>query len=510
MSVGPVLFSAVEGQEFGSFHYHLGLIHHSFGDVEAALVRAAHERGSAHKEVLNPVAEDVATAFRVASLFHETRHLIDGFGTLAGISLFGKAMELLKELCRWASAFGSMGSVWQLPLRDWVMAADCPQEMRDFVRRLRAFHQAEPLFLAMFRPLTVQGHLEDMLVEVPSQGGSVLQAFPLRMVQTTSDNPEDVKLLTVLFPVGFEAMVEGSAHAVCRNIVSHLFTEEVADELMFAVRFRDLENEGDEDDLLASTPPYMVTDLMISRFLRSRGIEQFRRDTVLGLTDLVLGQSVIQTIDLDKGVTGVKFDNFGALLLDILKDQPLDGLAEGRVTPSDVFETGYATMLEGLEQGGDWDTVEDDHSPLSSVMIWESYCAQNLTVPLLRKRIETGHSAFQTDDGFYQLLPIIQDAALRTSGANLQSNLPLRVMQAWAHVVMLSALARQIATDKSVLICPRRFRAIPGIAALNFAEHGNCDMHAQLGCGAFEHGVFAHQPSCLFEGALRRFNLSRD
>lgn len=512
MSLDPVFFSAVEGQEFGSFHYHLGLIHHSFGEEEAALVKAALNRAPAQQDFLEPTDDDVATAFRVASLFHETRHLIDGFGTLAGISLFGKAMDLLKELCLWADAFSSTGSVWQLPLRDWVMSPECPQDMRDFVRRLRAFHQAEPLFLALFQPLPVQGHLDDMLVEVPMQDGRVLKAFPLRVGRATSNDPEDIELISLLCPIGYEAMVEGSAHAVCRNVVSHLFSKEIADELMFAVRFRDLSDEAEtgEDDLLSSTPPYMITDLMISRFLRSRGIGQFERDTVLGLTDLVLGRCWIEIVEPGKGLTGVKFDDFGDALLRILEDQPLDGLANGRVTLPDSFDLGYGSLLRTLEQGGDWDTVDDDTSPLSSVRIWESYCAQNLTVPLLRKRIETDHKAFQTNDGFFELLPVIQEAALRARDGKLQSTLPPRVMQAWAHVVMLSAVARQIATDQRSLICPRMSRRIPGIASLNFAQQGHCDKHAELKCGIFRPGVFTYEASCLFEAALRRLNLSRD
>ncbi|MBT2246888.1 hypothetical protein JQK15_25665 [Sphingobium sp. BHU LFT2] len=511
MPLGPVTFSAVEGQEFGSFHYHLGLVHHSFGEEEAGLVRTLMNGEPARQAALEPTPENVAAAFRVASLFHETRHLIDGFGTLAGISLFGKAMELLRELCHWASVFGAAGVGWQLPLRDWVMSKDCPQEMRDFVRRLRAFHQAEPHFLALFEPFAIEGHNEQMLIEVAGPDGRTLKAFPIRMTRAYSNAPENVTLISVLCPLGYEALVEGSAHAICRNLVAHLFPKDIADELVLAVRFKVLSDDdvGEEDSLLSSTPPYMITDLMISRFLRSRGVNQFPRDTVLGMTDLVLSQCWIETVELGKGLTGVKFDDFGDALLKNLEHQSVSALAQGRVETPERVDAGYRILLQSLEQGGDWDSVEDDLSPLSSVMIWESYCAQNLTVPLLRKRGETGHAAFQTNDGFFELLPIIQDAAIRAHEGQLQSALPKRVTQAWAHVVMLSALARQMATDKDELICPRRFGSIPGIASVNFAQQGHCDIHGKFGCGEFRPGVDVYEPPCLFEHGLRFLRLSR-
>jgi hypothetical protein len=499
-------FSEAASHEFGAFYHHLGLVRHSMTAEVAGFFRAAMGDDAGWGKRLE-TGEMTRIAFEATSLFHEVRHLYDAFGTLAGISLFGAQMSLLKSFCVEMHMLRREGLSWSLPLAGWAKAPELAQARRDFVRRARAIHSGTAMFLAAFKPVEVPGHIEELVVKVDGPGGAI-DAFPLRFVSYVEDRATPK---TVLCPLGFETFMEGNAHAVARNLVGSYFPPEVADELLMAVHVIDLDDEDDaEAGIAGRTPPYMVVDLLISRFLRAHGVEQFPRNIVFGLIDIVLSQSWLEIIDIAPGVTGAKFDNLGGVLVDVLGQQSVEDLATGKVTAAPEIDAGYRALLDQLEKGGDWDTVEDDLSPLSSMMIWESYCAQHLTVPLLRARLASDHAAFRTHEGFAELLGKFGQLPVSVVDGGLRFNLPERVVQAWGHVTMIASILHQLLDGRERVDCPRRAETVPGIHACSFVAESDCANFIRTGCGRFEAGIFAPSPPCHFEDILRRCGLARD
>lgn len=502
---GP-FFSEAAGHEFGAFYHHLGLVQHSLTPEVAEFFKAAVADDPNWGAGLS-TEETTRIAYEATSLFHEVRHLYDAFGTLAGISLFATQMSLLKSFCVEMHALQHGKLSWSLPLAEWAKPAELPQPRRDFVRRARAIHAGTALFLAAFKPVEVPGHIEQLVVKIDGPGGAI-DAFPLRVV-SYFQNQATPK--TVLCPLGVETFMEGNAHAVARNLVGSYFPEEVAEALLMAVHVIDRDDEQDAKAGIAGrAPPYMVVDLLISRFLRAHGVEQFPRNIVFALIDVVLSQSWFEIVDIAPGVTGAKFDNLGGVLVDVLAEQAIEDLAAGSVTAAPEIDAAYRALLGQLERGGDWNTVQDDLSPMSSMMIWESYCAQHLTVPLLRARLESNHAAFRTHEGFAELLGRIGPLPVSVVDGGLQHNMPERVMQAWGHVTMIASILHQLLDGRERLDCPRRAETVPGIRACSFAARSNCRDFIKTGCGRFEAGVFAPSPPCHFEDILQRCGLQRE
>ena len=500
------LFSESAGHEFGTFFHHIGLVRHSLTPEVAKFLQDSIQNDHSWRESLSQ-EEVTRVAFEATSLFHEVRHLYDAFGTTAGVSIFAGHMKLLKEFCEEFYHLQSEDISWSLPLAQWAQNSLQPQPRRDFVRRGRAFHNGVSLFLAAFRPVAAEGHIEDLLAELDAVGGKV-EAFPLRVMTHFQGATKPV---TVFHPLGFETMMEGSAHAVVRNLVGHYFPEFVADELLMAIHAVDHDGDSSvvESRAADTTPPYMVADLLISRFLRSHGVEKFPRDIVLGLIDIVLSLSWLELVEVGPGITAAKFDGLGGLLVHALEQQSIDGLKKGVVKAPEAVDLGYKALLSALEEGGDWDTVTDDHSPLSSVMIWESYAAQNLTVPLIRARLETDHRAFRTQDGFVELLATMGAPPISVVDGRIGFSMPQRVIEAWGHVTMLEYVLHQMLEGRTNIDCARRFQTIPGIESLNYASKNSCADFVRTGCGRYEKGVFAPSPPCLFENVLHRCRLAR-
>lgn len=497
---GP-LFSTSNAQEFGAFYHYIGLVQHSLNDdaVDAMRRSLAGDHSWRNDRAERDIIE---TAYRSTSLFHEMRHVVDAYGTMAGMSLFGGYMALLKDYCAELDILKQSGAT--LPLTRWVMEPNQPQERRDFVRRARAFTIGAKLFLGTYDPVAEPGHNEELLVSGKAGNGPI-DAFPLRIL--LQENGE-LTPMTVYSPVGFEVFMEGNAHALARSMVDRLFPEFVADDLLMAIHA--VEDDPDTDaGFKAHAPPYMIADLLISRFLRHRGVDQFPRDIVIALCDIAMSLSIFRLEEVGPGLTGARFESLGRALIETLEMQDVDRLAKGEVVEPTIVTDLYKQMLGSLEQGGDWDTVPDDNSPLASVMIWESYVAQHFTVPLLKARLESNHHAFRSVDGFFDLLSTIITGPVLVTDKGVSADMPKRVFQAWGHVTMLASLFQQLVDGRSMLRCPRRFNAVPGIDHINFSMEGHCSQWAALGCGTYEAGVFAASPTCLFENALQKHGFTR-
>lgn len=505
-------FARADDAQVGSFHYPLGM-------VAFTTSAAAHEIIRKIVRMENPIAIDendenklMQLAYEMVSYLHEMRHFVDTFGTMAGISLFSARLAMLKEFMNLSEALRSGGMRWRFPDAEWSGEIIPSQDIRDYVRRARAFDVGSDIYIAPFSPVEIDGHLDEGLIELEYERGGTADAFPLRVGLLGEDGTE--RLRTVLFPLGVEALMEGNAHAFCRSFIEHHFPESVAQRLQYGVSKIKARDEHGRDDQRAAqtTTPYMVTDLLITRFLRNHGISKFPRDLVFALTDRILAMSAIRFLDAPSGKTALHVDRVGAKLVGLLEAADPQSLGSGIIVADvpDVTEA-YKGVLAGLEQGGDWHTVDDDNTPRSSIAIWESYIAQNIIVPLLRARLASNHEAFASYEGFVTLLSKVGSPPARVANGQLTlSTMPPRVQQAWLHQMMLGEILHQLVRGNGSVFCPRAYGTVPGLNTMNLAFEGDCQRHRRLGCGTFRLGQAAViAPKCLFEDGLRVSALQR-
>ena len=342
-------------------------------------------------------------------------------------------------------------------------------------------------------------------MEVDCKNGGKADAFPLR-VGVIQDGQEVLK--TVLFPIGLETVLEANAHAISRTLVEHYFPATVAQRLEH--RYQTFDAVKDDNVTAAgATMPYMVVDLLISRVLRGFGIAAFPRDLVLAVVDRVLSEASIRIIEVSPGATAAYADRFGGMLVDVLVGAKKEDLQRGVVSRSEAIDGAYKALLSELESGGDWQSIADDNSPLSSVRIWETYVAKHIMVPLLRARIASQGRAFTEHTEFLFLINQIGSPPVRVANGKLLFNLPKRVQAAWWHQLMLGAMLDDILFGEAAF-CPRAFQRIPGIGEVNLAFEDTCQDNLHWGCGTYRPAESVDDlPNCMFEDALKISALER-
>ena len=502
------LFSRTDDSQFGSFHYPLGLIEYKL----SARAQEGFERiRRGERFTAADGDEDALTqlAYEMMSLYHEMRHFVDMFGTVAGCALFGGYIARLKDFAEISGIMREAGMRWKLPLVKWSGESDCPAVVRKFIREAKTFNVGADLFISPFEPVEVDGHREAILIELEYAGGGRTDAFPLR-IGVIKGGVETLR--SILFPMGLEALTEATAHALSRNLVSDYFPASISQRLENqSVALDVAEDQLTNDQLFAQTAtPYMAVDLMISRFFQRKGISGFQRDLIFALVDRVLTTAKIGHVEVQPGTTGFHYDRVGNMLLALLESGDPNLLKAGKIADRPDLLNAYKGLLANLESGGDWETVEDDGSPLSSVRIWEAYVAKKLMLPLLRERVATDGTVFTRHNEFLGLINRIGLPLVRVAnGKLLFGDMPERVIQAWIHQLMLGQILHRLVSGKPIF-CPRAFSLLPGIDTVNLAFDGECDNHMVMGCGTFRpEQTDPTTPNCLFELSLRVSALER-
>jgi hypothetical protein len=489
-----------EGQLFGSFHYPYAIVEHSMSpDAADTAARGFVQKQSAEvPEDLEEVEPSIDVAYQASSFIHEARHFYDQFGTCAGISLFGNFIDILKNFYAAAARIKADGDGWHWPGGKWVAQKNTPAEVRRLISNVRAFCQGSELLLGAFAPLEVDGHIGDIMTEAVTNNGLIVDLAPIRIFAGPQGGAK-----TILYPLGIEALFESNAHAITRTFVEASFSNKVADSLThdhLVVEHK----TGERPDFARQILPYMVVDRLISKYLRANNKDKFHRNTVLGVVDEVLSKSYLILEYLSDTDRRIEVPRVGRLIEDVLAETPIDDLVAGTVPASDVVTQIYRAHLQSFQQGGDWETVEDDRSLMSSIRIWESYVAQHFIVPLLRQRLATEHQAFRSSAGLEELLQDLPPPIVASDG-RMKIDLPEPVFFAWASVLMAWQLAQSIGVRDTVL-CPRAFTTVPGLSDVSFSRKYYCDDYVSIGCGKFD-GVTIENTPCMFVDLIREIGL---
>ncbi len=488
-----LLQSRLSGTHYGSFNYLLALVEHSLGPGETDLLQRL-VRGEFRDSPSDAIEHSIYTAL---SPLHELRHFQDQFGTFAGITLFQSRIETLKRFARAVRTLRHSQSLWGLPLGRWTTEQDCPEAIRAFRRFARAERACARAFIGDFKPLKVDTHLSALVVEVDTDLGVATDAATMRFIRESATPRHDQ---TILYPFGIEMVFEGSAHALTRSIVGAFASEATQVALEQRVRVPLTHDEALEDAMM----PYMVLDLLVTRYMTEHGHPRFQRNLVIGLADEILSQAAMWVWDDGHGHAKAAAHRPGAMFTDMLEGADIAAFAEGHVAPSAEVDENYKRLLRGYEAQGDWTTVNDDGSPDADVAIWEAFVTQTYIRPLVELRLATRHDAFRTAEGFVTALRHLPFSISVTDGRlGISPNVPERVQLAWWRIALMDEFVAALLEERP-LACPRTFGSLPGLEGLPLSRDSRCTTHIALGCGTFDGERQVETAICWFQSNLIR------
>lgn len=464
-----------EAIQLGTFYQHLGLL--SFEQTEMG--RDAMEALTEGRPIDPSVASNLEVAGEVGALLHELQHFADVFGTFAGTSLVYGGLQ-------WVKAFAGLCDEAELRRAHDPQWPDCGEWIVKRTDILRGFHfalRAERLFSRPFEPFEAKDGDDNLFVTVamPRDGTTVRAAL-------------DGRPAIIVEPLGFEALTEGSAHLHARDVIDQYFPS-----LSFDAQFRVRRSPVGSDLELPDTP-YMTIDILVSRWFRTHGIEEFPRSIVHQVINRVLSSAGYKVGEVDAAGVEVPMTLIGHRLHDLLDTlDPHEIIAQG-VPRDDKVDRAYRAMSDCYDAGDDWDTVTGFRFD-RSVRIWETWLAKHVTAPLLRKRAEAKHHVFEEPGSIRaisELVPIIV-----RNGHVVAANMPPEVRNAWASTVFLTSVLYQLANQGSAS-CPRRFRTIPGFQNVRgLARKSNCADNIAFGCGSTAGMLMDGQFDCAFEDVVR-------
>lgn len=297
--------------------------------------------------------------------------------------------------------------------------------------------------------------------------------------------------------------MEGSAHAMARSLAELIFPASVCDRLRHSTLACHGESAADV------VTPYMICDLLISRYLRKAGIQEFPRDVVLAVVDRALAGSNLLGSSTKVGNVYFIINRADVAFMKVLSSSTAASLSEGIVADDPSESEMYRDILTNYEAGGSWQSIPAQSTLPMSLLVWESYIAKEVVVPILRHRLETNHECFRKELAFYRLVRNFGLPPATFANGHLSLNMPERVCSAWFHQLMIGEIVRQMFSASTSILCPRAHKLIPFISAAEFALPRKCDNHIRLGCGTFRTGHAGHTPDCLFENILKECQIRR-
>ena len=493
------LLSQQEKNIFGTFHYLYGLVEHTTTRKSWALLQDGETNVKRGKSKIS-LDEQVKSVYSSASLFHETRHFHDQFGTLGGLSIVTNFFGTLRSFDSANRRLEAEAGRWQWPALLSSGGLGAPIEVRQAIRQMRAFKTGTALLKGSFKPLEVEGHLTAMMLEAQTSEGHTFDVAADRQIHF--NDGEKVEK-TVLFPLGLETLFESNAHAISRTLAEHYFPKDVADRLSMQIFYKNLEDD-ETANLAEYTLPYMILDRLITKYIANRGQSKFYRNTVIGIADEVLSQIYFRIQHISPQESQIYVSRAGELIMEALHRTSTEDLFAGQIRPSDVVQEGYTRLAENLAKSHDWDSIEDDGSFRSAIDIWEAYCMKHFTLPLVELRLATDHRAFRTFEGNFELFKAIPPPLLAQEGGR-KVDLPEPVHRAWAKVVFGGQIMLELLQGGD-LLCPRAYGTVPGLNRDRFCSKNTCDDYIKLGCGRWD-GVRVENTPCIFTDALKRVQI---
>ncbi|MCA9139906.1 MAG: hypothetical protein KDB00_24200 [Planctomycetales bacterium] len=458
--------------------------------------------------------EDVRARKAIESFayFHELRHFHDYFGTFAGINLFVNFLQIVREFAALSDAIRSVGLTWELPITRWAQRPDCPEPIRLFVHKYRVMSFARDVFLGRLLIAVEEGTTDDVwrTVSAPEIG----MEFPVfaslaRRINHETGKHHDV---TVWQPLGFEALVEGTAQALQRTYLEGFWPESVVDTAWKLL----MEFTGQSEFHVPKTAlPYNLTDLLVSKFARQRGRPVWERDSLLKLTDNALMQSRLQlnATDVPSPIPDRKATN-----IEVVSRHP------GAVFVGAMESADWALNkpVAALELSSEWlksirDSFADCEHPkqavadpdASAIDVVEAFVRHEIIVPLLEVRVRYGADVFCNTANYFSHRKEFPEPIITSHHNDFETakGVDDRILKKWAEFCLMANAMEQLLDGKEVIACPRAYSLIPAFEFFQMAE-GGCTKHIQgRTCQTWTLGMLSSLPNCGFRNVVRTIAL---
>lgn len=508
----PPLFSTDETHNIGAFDHGSGLIRYGMSEEAMAL--------KATPDSINNylTSDDGRETLRrllleITSEVHEKRHYMDVFGTFAGISAYTAQLEVIKEFIALTAALKSRSQPIITPLTDWIETKKCPKDVQRLSHMAQIYSASQQVFFGLQPRVMERGAVDAVWVDVPTQiFGSEREvttpAFPLTFGYAHARSGKVIPgaQSTSYYPLGFMAIVEGSAHALARTMIEKIFPTLPHDFLVGRPTMPTSYKDGrDTQDLVDSVMPYDITDLMVTKYANRLGLKNFERDLMLRLADVALAPSYLDIKKPTEGIFVAKFSMPGDEFVKRMSRMSREDIERGTTLfPSTYFDI-YAGLSSRIKRGNTWEHVSMQDSVESAVWIWETFVAHNVVLPLLDLRESTKNRAFV--DHEISVIAATDSNLPRVEIKNGRMefhHIPPKVKVAWLRQYMLKIVSGQYLRGAREIYCPIATGETPGMWEHVVVE-GGCELNKAMGCGRWNPTEETHRPQCLFTECLSTY-----
>ena len=485
---------------YGSLHVdRIGLFSHlsmSISLAESMLDEAALDRIGD----LRDSDENARRVLAELSVIHEMRHLHDCFSTPAGIGLFRLEIGLLRGFCELAAGLAKRKIRWQLPLFKWVKDLSCPTQVRvfhDWYSKLSVLRRA---FVGRGMIGRDTGRMDEPWTLKPNGDDREVWAVPVNYVLEVNDEKE---YFHEWYPLGFEALIEGAAHAVEKSLVENLVSARLRNRINR--RLSEIETRSAQGPV-GVTLPYNVSDYAVTRIMSGC----YDREILTRLTDFALMDSAIEH-QLEGTVGAIAERSSGGAFRDAVERSRLRKGKSGSAVVDPGFTGAAQRALKYCEGVPAFDDCCDDVTT-DPVAYIESFATSRLMRPLLKYRQCVGNSVFADPRKYLESFPQLPLAPLIVEkGGHRFGGMTDVFLQKWSAFLMLVSISKQVTAGAAVLHCPRAKEVFPGLAGLDLCtDKGGCNAHlTDHTCSPWVQDDPVGLPSCGFNAWLRRVGLDR-
>jgi len=446
--------------------------------------------------------ERLLTAIRGIAPIHEQRHFHDCFGTFAGITLFFKNLERLRSFKKVCKKLCDDNLTIELPIQSWLEKPGCPDYFREFVANCEENFRRQTLFEGAFS-LPPEFAVDERPWETfeIQETGEQFVASPLwwRAKETQDGLPVEQMDFTSWIPIGFNTLIEGQVQSLQKEFIKGILPDDVVEmfERAWDEHAIELSSDVDLDAAIHAShivEPYDVTDIAVSKFLKSRN-KRFYREELMGVTDAVLMHTpFIDELSQPGWRIGQTFTEF------VESTWPFnDGEGYADLAPSvETIRDLRADILSFPKPN----EISCD-GPLESTLDYmESYVRHRIIGPLLAARIEHGSAVFYeieqyaTKIGEFPAAPVMINSSKFAAGAGLGA----KFVAKWSEYVLMSQMLDEILGNRTVINCARAYpQGNLSMEGINMCFSGSCRENISARrCGTWDDRSSVSLPPCCF------------
>lgn len=232
----------------------------------------------------------IKTIFLTTSTIHEMRHFHDSIGTTCG---FARLLRVISDAIDFDEMWDELRkfSKLKIPLVKWGTDVDSPQVLKDYLIKRESFIDWLNWYDGSGKPIKIEGHTNKLNFPIiyDLEGSSkTLFGTPITLMNFTEGNT-----FQMIFPIGMQAILEGNAFTIQREVSAMLFGN-IYDTLL--KQYATLSNEDDYQNLY-----YMVIDTYLSKVLN-----KFYRKHQLAISEIALMAE--DPFDKELGHPGLRID----------------------------------------------------------------------------------------------------------------------------------------------------------------------------------------------------------